>query len=67
MRMRYLGVLLLLGAVWGASFLFIKIGVQEMAPETLVMLRLVIAAVVLLAVLTLSVFSSRSDIQQAEG
>ena len=67
MRMRYLGVLLLLGAVWGASFLFIKIGVQEMAPETLVMLRLVIAAVVPLAVLTLSVFSSRSDIQQAEG
>jgi len=49
--MRYLGVLLLLGAVWGASFLFIKIGVQEMAPETLVMLRLVIAAAVLLAVL----------------
>jgi drug/metabolite transporter (DMT)-like permease len=51
MRMRYLGVLLLLGAVWGASFLLIKIGVQEMAPETLVMLRLVIAAAVLLAVL----------------
>jgi drug/metabolite transporter (DMT)-like permease len=51
MRIRYLGVLLLLGAVWGASFLFIKIGVQEMAPETLVMLRLVIAAVVLVAVL----------------
>jgi drug/metabolite transporter (DMT)-like permease len=49
--MRYLGVLLLLGAVWGASFLLIKIGVQEMAPETLVMLRLVIAAAVLLAVL----------------
>jgi drug/metabolite transporter (DMT)-like permease len=44
MRARYLGVLVLLGAVWGASFLFIKIGVQELAPETLVMLRLVIAA-----------------------
>jgi drug/metabolite transporter (DMT)-like permease len=51
MRIRYLGVLLLLGAVWGASFLFIKIGVQEMAPETLVMLRLVIASIVLLGVL----------------
>src|SRR6476646_5880809 len=51
MRMRYLGVLLLLGAVWGASFLFIKIGVQEMAPETLVMLRLVFASIVLLGVL----------------
>src|SRR5215211_2010525 len=51
MRIRYLGALLLLGAVWGASFLFIKIGVQEMAPETLVMLRLVIASLVLLGVL----------------
>src|SRR3989442_12497299 len=51
MRTRYLGVLLLLGAVWGASFLFIKIGVQEIAPETLVMLRLVIASIGLLGVL----------------
>ena len=51
MRTRYLGVLLLLGAVWGASFLFIKVGVQEMAPELLVMLRLVIASIVLLGVL----------------
>src|SRR3954447_20825851 len=51
MRTRYLGALLLLGAVWGASFLFIKIGVQEMPPETLVMLRLVVASIVLLGVL----------------
>jgi drug/metabolite transporter (DMT)-like permease len=51
MRTRYLGILLLLGAVWGASFLLIKIGVQEMAPETLVALRLIIASLVLLGVL----------------
>jgi drug/metabolite transporter (DMT)-like permease len=51
MRARYLGALLLLGAVWGASFLFIKIGVQELAPETLVALRLMIASLVLLGVL----------------
>ena len=51
MRMRYLGVLVLLGAVWGASFLFIKIGVRELAPETLVALRLIIASLVLLGVL----------------
>jgi drug/metabolite transporter (DMT)-like permease len=50
-RVRYVGVLLLLGAVWGASFLLIKIGVQELVPETLVMLRLVIASIVLLGVL----------------
>jgi drug/metabolite transporter (DMT)-like permease len=51
MQLKYLGPLFLLGAVWGASFLFIKIGVQEMPPETLVALRLVLAALVLVAVL----------------
>jgi hypothetical protein len=44
MQLRYIGVLLLLGAVWGASFLFIKLGVAEMAPETLVALRLVVGS-----------------------
>lgn len=51
MRARYLGVLLLLGAIWGSSFLFIKIGVAEMPPEILVAMRLTIGALVLLAVL----------------
>jgi drug/metabolite transporter (DMT)-like permease len=51
MQLRNLGMLLLLGAVWGASFLFIKIGVREMAPEVLVALRLLIATLVLIAVL----------------
>jgi drug/metabolite transporter (DMT)-like permease len=51
MQLKYLGVLLLLGMVWGASFLFIKLGVREMAPETLVMLRLVVAASVLMVIL----------------
>ncbi len=51
MQTRFLGVLILLGAVWGASFLLIKIGVAEMPPMTLVALRLVISAIVLLGVL----------------
>jgi drug/metabolite transporter (DMT)-like permease len=51
MQPRYLGALLLLGAVWGASFLFIKIGVAEMPVATLVALRLVIGALILLVVL----------------
>jgi drug/metabolite transporter (DMT)-like permease len=51
MQTRYLGALLLLGALWGASFLFIKIGVQEMPPEVLVALRLGVAALILLGVL----------------
>lgn len=51
MQTRYLSVLMLLGALWGASFLFIKIGVQEMPPETLVAIRLVVGAAVLTAAL----------------
>ena len=51
MQIRHLGALLLLGAVWGASFLFIKIGVAEMPPETFVAIRLVVAALTLLGVL----------------
>jgi len=46
----YLGVLLLLGAVWGASFLVIKIGAQRMAPETLVIQRLGIVSVAMMGV-----------------
>ena len=50
-QIRHLGVLLLLGAVWGTSFLFIKIGVAELPPETLVTGRLIIAATCLVGVL----------------
>ncbi len=41
------GSLLLLGAIWGASFLLIKIGVAEMGPITLAMLRTALASVTL--------------------
>jgi drug/metabolite transporter (DMT)-like permease len=51
MNRQQFAVLLLLAALWGASFLLIKIGVAEMAPETLVAARLVVAALVLLGVL----------------
>jgi drug/metabolite transporter (DMT)-like permease len=51
MKLKYMAVLLLLGAVWGTSFLFIKLGVAEMPPETLVALRISIAAVILVVVL----------------
>jgi drug/metabolite transporter (DMT)-like permease len=44
------GVLLLLGAVWGASFMFIKVGGKEMQPFALVELRLGLAALTLLLI-----------------
>jgi drug/metabolite transporter (DMT)-like permease len=45
----YLALLLLLAAIWGASFMFIKIAVDELAPTTTMFLRLAFSAVPLLA------------------
>ncbi len=39
MRPRYLLMLLALSAIWGSSFMWIKIGVREIAPATLVLGR----------------------------
>lgn len=46
-------VLLLLGAIWGASYLFIKVAVADFPPFTLVAVRTFIAALALLVVLRL--------------
>lgn len=48
---RYLVVLLVLGAIWGSSYLFIKVAVRELPPETVVSGRVLLGALVLLAVL----------------
>src|SRR5262249_36017394 len=44
----YIALLLLLAAIWGASFMFIKIAVDELAPTTTMFLRLVFSAVPLI-------------------
>ena len=54
MRPRYLVMLLALSAIWGSSFMWIKIGVREISPATLVLGRvgtgmLTLVPVVLLA------------------
>jgi drug/metabolite transporter (DMT)-like permease len=45
-----LGVLVALGAIWGASFMFIKRGGAEIEPFALVEIRLALAALVMLVV-----------------
>src|SRR5512133_2354713 len=45
----YVAILLLLAAIWGASFMFIKIAVDELAPTTTMFLRLAFSALPLLA------------------
>ena len=47
----YVPLMLLIAAIWGASYLFIKVAVDEMSPAALVTLRLVLAAVVLVGYL----------------
>jgi drug/metabolite transporter (DMT)-like permease len=47
----YVPLLLLLAAIWGSSFMFIKIAVDELEPTTTMAARLVFAAVPLVALL----------------
>ncbi len=51
MNTRALAILVALGIVWGASFLFIKVIVEETAPLTLVAGRLTLGAIPLLVVI----------------
>ena len=45
---------ILLGLIWGSSFLWIKVGVQEMAPATLVAYRVGLGALAMLVYLRLT-------------
>ena len=45
MKLKTWGAFWLLGLIWGSSFLWIKIAVQELPPVTLVAMRLFLAAV----------------------
>jgi len=45
--------LILLAAVWGASFLFMRMGAPDFGPVALVQLRMLIAALFLLPILYL--------------
>jgi drug/metabolite transporter (DMT)-like permease len=43
-------LLIVLGAIWGASYLFIKIGLRDLSPSMVAFLRIALAALVLLPV-----------------
>ncbi len=49
----YVTLLLVLSGIWGASYLFIKVGVRDLEPAALVELRLLFAAPILLGFLLL--------------
>jgi len=51
---RYLPPILALSAIWGASYLFIKVGVRDFEPPTLMAFRLVIAFVPLFVFLSVT-------------
>jgi drug/metabolite transporter (DMT)-like permease len=53
MTRRQVSMLLALAAIWGSSFMFIKVGVEELEPSTLVTGRLVLAALTLLVFVAL--------------
>lgn len=46
---RYALYLLVLGAIWGSSYLFIKVGVRDLSPAALIEIRLLCAAPLLVA------------------
>lgn len=47
----YVPLLLIVGGIWGASYLFIKVAVREIEPAAMMDLRLLLAAVVLVPIL----------------
>ncbi len=50
MHRRDWSLLLILAAIWGSSYLFIKIGVRELSPAMVAFLRLVLGAAVLVPI-----------------
>jgi drug/metabolite transporter (DMT)-like permease len=57
---RYVPMLLLLAAVWGASYLFIKVAVDEIEPAPMMAVRTLLAAAVLGGYLTVRLGGSRA-------
>ena len=63
----YLPLLLSLAALWGASFMFIEVALDDLAPTTLMTARVGIAAVCLVVVLVVirGVGGARRELRSA--
>lgn len=64
MTARQTGMLLLLGAIWGAAFMLIKIALDDITPFTLVAVRIAFTAIILWATLRISGLNLPRDRQQ---
>jgi drug/metabolite transporter (DMT)-like permease len=66
MSRRHLAMLFGLAAVWGASFMFIKIGDRELQPITLVGFRMALGALTLVPIVLLTV-GARQTVRELRG
>lgn len=57
---RYWSLILLLAAIWGASYLFIKVAVEDIAPAPMMAARSLVAAALLAGYLALSLGAARA-------
>src|ERR671930_1636775 len=60
MSRRHLAMLITLGALWGASFMFIKVGDRELEPITLVGFRMTLGALTLVPIVLATVGARRA-------
>src|SRR3954462_4339532 len=69
MNRRHLAMLLGLGALWGASFMFIKVGDRELHPITLVGFRMALGALTLVPIVLISLGARRTvhELRRAAG
>src|SRR5918992_2442980 len=57
---RYWPMLLLLAAIWGASYLFIKVALEDIAPAPMMAIRALVAALILAGYLVMTMGASRA-------
>jgi drug/metabolite transporter (DMT)-like permease len=63
----YVSLLAIVAAIWGSSYLFIKVAVDEVEPAAMMFLRLVLASAVLVPVLAWRVGGTRVAVSDIRG